>query len=122
MKRAEQLKPVKILQNTFSDRAPCIAQLRPGSSFLRSALRFFDRKVMAEEDKAGSGGMAAAKKGTGKQKERKAAAPIEPEDREPIDLEKELEAIVGLARWDWRRDVFAPIRILHLPVFPKARH
>ena len=36
--------PVKILQNTFSDRAHCNAQLWPGSSFLRSALRFFDRK------------------------------------------------------------------------------
>ena len=34
------LRPVKILQNTFSDRARCIAQLRPGSSFLLSALRF----------------------------------------------------------------------------------
>ena len=54
------------------------------------------KKVMAEEDKAGSGGMAAAKKGSAKQKERKKAAPIEPEDREPIDLEKELEKIVGL--------------------------
>ena len=31
--------PVKILQNTFSDRTHCIAQLRPGSSFLLSALR-----------------------------------------------------------------------------------
>ena len=31
---------VKILQNTFSDRARCVAQLRPGSSFLLSALKF----------------------------------------------------------------------------------
>ena len=35
--------PVNILQNTFSDRARCVAQLRPGSSFLLSALRFLDR-------------------------------------------------------------------------------
>ena len=35
--------PVNILQNTFSDRTRCIAQLRPGSSFLLSALRFLDR-------------------------------------------------------------------------------
>ena len=34
------LQPVKLLQNTVSDRARCIAQLRPGSSFLLSALRF----------------------------------------------------------------------------------
>ena len=30
--------PVKISQNTFVDRTRCTAQLRPGSSFLRSAL------------------------------------------------------------------------------------
>ena len=35
--------PVNIVQNTFSDRARCIAQLRPGSSFPLSALRFLDR-------------------------------------------------------------------------------
>jgi len=35
--------PVNILRNTFSDRARCIAQLRPGSSFLLSAPRFLDR-------------------------------------------------------------------------------
>ena len=35
--------PVKIPQNTFSDRTRCSAQLRPGASFLRSALRFLDR-------------------------------------------------------------------------------
>ena len=39
--------PVEILQNTFSDRARCIAQLRPGSSFLLSALRFLDREGAA---------------------------------------------------------------------------
>ena len=32
--QAEQDQPVEILQNTFSDRTRCIAQLRPGSSFL----------------------------------------------------------------------------------------
>ena len=35
--------PVNILQNTFSDRTHCIAQRRPASSFLLSALRFLDR-------------------------------------------------------------------------------
>ena len=39
----DMLEPVEILQNTFSDRTRCIAQLRPGSSFLRSAPRFLDR-------------------------------------------------------------------------------
>ena len=39
--------PVEILQNTFSDRTHCIAQLRPASSFLRSALRFLDRSAIA---------------------------------------------------------------------------
>ena len=34
--------PVEILQNTFSDRTHCIAQLRSGSSFLLSALRFLE--------------------------------------------------------------------------------
>ena len=34
--------PVNILQNTFSDRTHCVAQLRPGSSSLLSALRFLD--------------------------------------------------------------------------------
>ena len=33
----------QILQNTFSDRTHCIAQLWSGSSFLRSALQFLDR-------------------------------------------------------------------------------
>ena len=37
------VQPVGFLQNTFSDRTRCIAQLRPGSSFLLSALRFLDR-------------------------------------------------------------------------------
>ena len=37
------VQPVNFLQNTFSDRTRCIAQLRPGSSFLLSVLRFFDR-------------------------------------------------------------------------------
>ena len=36
-------KPVEILRNTFSDRTRCSAQLRPGSSFPLSALRFLDR-------------------------------------------------------------------------------
>ena len=35
--------PVNILQNTFSDRTHCMAQLRPASSFLLSALRFLHR-------------------------------------------------------------------------------
>ena len=35
--------PVEILRNTFSDRTRCIAQLRPGPSFLLSVLRFLDR-------------------------------------------------------------------------------
>ena len=35
--------PVNFLQNTISDRTHCIAQLRPGSSFLLSVLRFVDR-------------------------------------------------------------------------------
>ena len=35
--------PVEILQNIFSDRTRCIAQLRPGCSFLLSAPRFFYR-------------------------------------------------------------------------------
>ena len=39
----EKVWPVNILRNTFSDRARCIAQLRPGSSFLLSAPRFLDR-------------------------------------------------------------------------------
>ena len=38
-------KPVNFLQNTFSDRTHCIAQLRPGSSFLLSVLRFLDRSI-----------------------------------------------------------------------------
>ena len=38
-----EAQPVEILQNTFSDRTHCIAQLRPGSSFLLSVLRFLDR-------------------------------------------------------------------------------
>ena len=33
--------PVRLLQNTFSDRAHCIAQLRPGSLFPPSAPRSF---------------------------------------------------------------------------------
>ena len=41
--------PVEILQNTFSDRTRRIAQLRPGSSFLLSALRFLDRKQLRRE-------------------------------------------------------------------------
>ena len=36
------------MQNTFSDRTRCIAQLRPGSSFLRSALQFLDRQWFAD--------------------------------------------------------------------------
>ena len=36
--------PVRLLQNTFSYRTRRIAQLRPGSSFLLSALRFLDRR------------------------------------------------------------------------------
>ena len=36
-------RPVEILRNTFSDRTRRIAQLRPGSSFLLSVLRFLDR-------------------------------------------------------------------------------
>ena len=43
--------PVKILQNTFSDRTRCIAQLRPGSSFLLSAPRFLDRGVLTTENR-----------------------------------------------------------------------
>ena len=35
--------PVNVLQNTVSNRTHCNAQLRPGSSFLLSALRFLDR-------------------------------------------------------------------------------
>ena len=34
--------PVEILQNTFSDRTHCIAQIRHGSSLLLSALQFYD--------------------------------------------------------------------------------
>ena len=37
------VKSVKILQHTFSDRTRCIAQLRPGSSFLCNAPQFHDR-------------------------------------------------------------------------------
>ena len=37
--------PVNFLQNTISDRTHCIAQLRPGSSFLLSVLRFLDRNT-----------------------------------------------------------------------------
>ena len=39
--------PVEILQNTFSDRAHCIARYGLGSSFLLSVLRFFDRMAAA---------------------------------------------------------------------------
>ena len=42
--------PVNFLQNTFSDRTHYIAQLRPGSSFLLSALRFLDRVLRAADD------------------------------------------------------------------------
>ena len=42
--------PVNILQNTFSDRARCVAQLRPGSLFLLSALRFLDRTYYGSRD------------------------------------------------------------------------
>ena len=45
--------PVEILQNTISDRTHCIAQLRPGSSFLLSVLRFFDRP--GPEGRSGGG-------------------------------------------------------------------
>ena len=45
--------PVKILQNTFSDRAHCIGQLRPGSSFLLSVLQFFDRLQGGKDVMAG---------------------------------------------------------------------
>ena len=45
------IEPVKILQNTFSDRTHCIAQLWPGSSFLRSALQFLDRWRMYRASK-----------------------------------------------------------------------
>ena len=37
------LRPSNFLRNTFSDQTRCIAQLRPGSSFLLSVLRFLDR-------------------------------------------------------------------------------
>ena len=39
--------PVNFLQNTISDRTHCIAQLRLGSSFLLSVLRFLDRNHAA---------------------------------------------------------------------------
>ena len=46
--------PVNFLQNTISDRMHCIAQLRLGSSFLLSVLRFLDRmyQTAAAERKA----------------------------------------------------------------------
>ena len=49
-------KPVKILQKTFSDRTHCIAQLRPGSSFSRSALRFLDSSCTRASPSASSCG------------------------------------------------------------------
>ena len=38
------MEPVEILPNTISDRTRCLAQLRPGASFLLSAPRFLDRR------------------------------------------------------------------------------
>ena len=46
--------PVEILQNTFSDRTRCIAQLRPGSSFPLSAPRFLDRPRRARSCSRGA--------------------------------------------------------------------
>ena len=40
------MRPVEILQNTFSDQTRCIAQLRPGVSFPLSALRFLDSRAL----------------------------------------------------------------------------
>ena len=47
LKKIWQFKPVEILQNTVSNKSSArfIAQLWPGSSFLRSALQFYDRWI-----------------------------------------------------------------------------
>ena len=43
MRKSGTMKHVRLLQNTFSGRACCIAQIRPGSLFLRSAVQFHER-------------------------------------------------------------------------------
>ena len=66
--RAGKQMPVNFLQNTISDRTHCIAQLRLGSSFLLSVLRFLDRMLFlnCQGSQHGDFPEVAAKHGTSK--------------------------------------------------------
>ena len=96
-------KPVEILQNTFSDRTRCIAQLRPGSSFLLSALRFFDRPMCIKHETPLAFNVSA-----------------DPGERTPVDVPAAVLRAAAAAREAKLADIAASLK--HVANYTKGGH